>query len=60
MIKQSSAGIYTWLPLFKSVKNIETVRDEQNKAGAIELMPTIQSADLWINQEGTMSRKENA
>ena len=51
MIKQSSAGIYSWLPLgLKVLKKIEEiVRDEQNKAGAIELlMPTIQSADLWI------------
>ena len=51
MIKQASAGIYSWLPLgLKVLKKIEhIVRDEQNKAGAIEvLMPTIQSADLWI------------
>ena len=50
MMKQNSAGIYSWLPLgFKVLKNIEAiVRDEQNKAGANEmLMPTIQSADLW-------------
>ncbi len=50
MIKQNSAGIYSWLPLgFKVLKKIEQiVREEQNKAGAIEmLMPTIQSADLW-------------
>jgi len=50
MMKQNSAGIYSWLPLgFKVLKNIEQiVREEQNKAGAIEmLMPTIQSADLW-------------
>ena len=50
MIRQASAGIYTWLPLgFKVLKKIEQiVRDEQNRAGAIEvLMPTIQSADLW-------------
>lgn len=50
MMKQNSAGIYTWLPLgFKVMKNIERiVREEQNRAGAIEmLMPTIQSADLW-------------
>ncbi len=51
MIKQSSAGIYSWLPLgllvLKKIENI--VREEQNKAGAIELlMPTIQSSDLWI------------
>ena len=51
MIKQSSAGIYSWLPLgLKVLKNIEQiVREEQINAGAIEiLMPTIQSADLWI------------
>lgn len=50
MMKQNSAGIYSWLPLgHKVLKNIEQiVREEQNKAGAIEmLMPTIQSADLW-------------
>jgi len=50
MIRQASAGIYTWLPLgFKVLKKIEDiVRDEQVRAGAIEvLMPTIQSADLW-------------
>ena len=51
MIKQASAGIYSWLPLgLKVLKKIEQiVREEQNSAGAIEmLMPTIQSADLWI------------
>ena len=50
MIKQSSAGIYSWLPLgFKVMKKIENiVRTEQNKIGAQEmLMPTIQSADIW-------------
>ncbi len=50
MIRQSSSGIYSWLPLgFKVLKNIEKiVRQEQNKAGAIELlMPTIQSAEIW-------------
>ncbi len=50
MIKQSSSGIYSWLPLgLKVLKKIESiVREEQNKAGAIELlMPTLQSADLW-------------
>ena len=51
MIKQSSAGIYSWLPLgLRVLKKIEQiVREEQEKVGAIEiLMPTIQSADLWI------------
>ena len=50
MIRQSASGIYSWLPMgFKVLKNIEQiVREEQNKAGAIELlMPTIQSADIW-------------
>ncbi|WP_099825511.1 proline--tRNA ligase [Oceaniglobus indicus] len=50
MIKQASAGIYSWLPLgFKVLKNIENiVHEEQQKAGHIPLlMPTIQSADLW-------------
>ena len=50
MIKQSSAGIYSWLPLgLKIMKKIEQiVREEQNKIGAQEmLMPTIQSADIW-------------
>ena len=50
MIRQSSAGIYSWLPLgFKIMKKIEQiVREEQNNIGAQEmLMPTIQSADIW-------------
>jgi prolyl-tRNA synthetase len=50
MIKQSSAGIYSWLPLgFKVMKKIEQiVREEQNSINAQEmLMPTIQSADIW-------------
>jgi prolyl-tRNA synthetase len=50
MIRQQSAGIYSWLPLgHKILKKVEQiVREEQNRAGAVELlMPTIQSADLW-------------
>jgi prolyl-tRNA synthetase len=50
MIKQSSAGIYSWLPLgFKIMKKIEQiVREEQNKIGGQEmLMPTIQSSEIW-------------
>ena len=50
MIKQSAAGIYSWLPLgFKVMKKIEKiVREEQNKIGAHELlMPTIQSSEIW-------------
>jgi prolyl-tRNA synthetase len=50
MIRQEAAGIYAWLPLgFRVLKKIEQiVREEQNRAGAIELlMPTLQLADLW-------------
>ena len=50
MIKQSSAGIYSWLPLgFKVMKKIEKiVREEQNRIGVQEiLMPTIQSSEIW-------------
>jgi prolyl-tRNA synthetase len=50
MIKQSAAGIYTWLPLgLRVLRKVEQiVREEQNRAGALEiLMPTLQSADLW-------------
>ena len=50
MIKQASAGIYSWLPLgYKVLKKIENiVHEEQAKAGHhAMLMPTIQSADLW-------------
>ncbi len=50
LIKQSAAGIYSWLPLgLRVLRKIEAiVREEQDRAGAIEiLMPTIQPADLW-------------
>jgi len=50
MIRQASAGIYTWLPLgFQVLRKVEQiVREEQNRAGAIELlMPTLQQAELW-------------
>ncbi len=50
MIRQQGAGIYAWLPLgHRVLKKIEQiVREEQNRAGAVEmLMPTIQPADLW-------------
>ncbi|MEL6169167.1 MAG: proline--tRNA ligase [Pseudomonadota bacterium] len=50
MIKQSAAGIYSWLPFgFKALKRIETiVHEEQARAGHHPmLMPTLQSADLW-------------
>ena len=50
MIRQSSAGIYSWLPMgLRVLKKIEAiVREEQDRAGCQELlMPTIQSADIW-------------
>ncbi|WP_422072284.1 proline--tRNA ligase [Tranquillimonas rosea] len=50
MIKQASAGIYSWLPLgYKVLRNVERiVHEEQQRAGHIPmLMPTLQSADLW-------------
>ena len=50
MIRQTSAGIYAWLPLgLRVLKKIEQiVREEQDAAGSLELlMPTIQSAELW-------------
>jgi prolyl-tRNA synthetase len=50
MIRQSSAGIYTWLPLgLRVLQKVEQiVREEQNASGAQELlMPTIQPADIW-------------
>ncbi len=50
MVRQASAGIYSWLPLgLRVLKRVEQiVREEQDASGAQEiLMPTIQSADLW-------------
>ncbi|MDE2385313.1 MAG: proline--tRNA ligase [Alphaproteobacteria bacterium] len=50
MVRQEAAGSYSWLPLgYRVLRKIEQiVREEQNRAGAIEvLMPTLQSADLW-------------
>ncbi len=50
LVRQASAGIYSWLPLgHRVLRKIEQiVREEQDRSGAIEmLMPTIQSADIW-------------
>ncbi len=50
MVRQASAGIYSWLPLgLRVLRRIEQiVREEQDATGAREiLMPTIQPADLW-------------
>ncbi len=50
MIKQASAGNYSWLPMgFKVLRKLENiVHEEQQRAGHLSmLMPTLQSADLW-------------
>jgi prolyl-tRNA synthetase len=50
MVRQLSAGNYTWLPTgLRVLRRIEAiVREEQDRTGAQEvLMPTIQPADLW-------------
>jgi len=50
MIRQQTAGIYSWLPLgWRVLKRIERiVHEEQQRVGHIPLlMPTLQPADLW-------------
>ena len=50
LVRQTSAGIYAWLPAGHRVLNnvARIVREEQDRAGAQEiLMPTIQPAELW-------------
>jgi prolyl-tRNA synthetase len=50
MMRQSAAGIYSWLPLgLRVLKKVEQiVREEQDAAGAQEvLMPTLQPSELW-------------
>lgn len=50
LIRQTAAGIYSYLPLGKRVlrKVEEIVRDEMDAKGAQEvLMPAIQPAELW-------------
>src|SRR3954470_18947957 len=50
MVRQEAAGIYAFLPLGLRVlqKGCNILRDEQNRAGAVELlMPTMQPAELW-------------
>ena len=50
LVRQTSAGIYAWLPLgWRVLQRVsQIVREEQDRAGAQEvLMPTIQSAELW-------------
>lgn len=50
MIRREASGMYTWLPNgIRVLRKVEAiVRDEMNKAGAIEvLMPMVQPAELW-------------
>ncbi|MDD2271447.1 MAG: proline--tRNA ligase [Desulfuromonadaceae bacterium] len=50
MIRKLASGIYNYLPLgLRSIRKFENiVREEMNKAGAIEmLMPSVQPAELW-------------
>ena len=50
LVKRLGSGLYSWMPIgLRVLKKIETIiREEMNKAGAIELlMPAIQPSDLW-------------
>ena len=50
MVRQSSAGIYSWLPLgHRVLMNIQRIVEEEQAAMGCQqmLMPTIQPADLW-------------
>jgi prolyl-tRNA synthetase len=50
MIRKIAGGIYTYMPMgLRVLRKIEAiVRDEMNRAGAIELlMPVVQPAELW-------------
>ncbi|HEY5603948.1 MAG TPA: proline--tRNA ligase [Gammaproteobacteria bacterium] len=50
MIRKLAAGLYTWLPMgLRTLRKVEhIIRDEMNKAGALEvLMPAVQPAELW-------------
>src|SRR6201747_2782678 len=50
MIRRVAGGVYDYLPLgLRSIRKVEAiVRDEMNRAGALELlMPAVQPAELW-------------
>ncbi|MFV1921687.1 MAG: proline--tRNA ligase [Methylotenera sp.] len=50
LIKKLGSGLYSWMPLgLRVLKKVEAiVRDEMNKAGALELlMPAVQPKELW-------------
>ena len=51
MIRRNASGLYSWLPSgLRVLRKVEAiVREEMNKAGAIEiLMPMVQPGDLWV------------
>ena len=51
LIKRLGAGIYNYLPLgLRVIRKVEAIiRDEMNRAGAVELlMPVVQPAELWV------------
>lgn len=50
-IKRLGAGIYNYMPMgLRVIRKIEgIIRDEMNRAGAVELlMPVVQPAELWM------------
>ncbi|PPE65771.1 proline--tRNA ligase [Caldimonas caldifontis] len=50
LIKRLGAGIYNYMPMgLRTIRKVEgIIRDEMNRAGAIELlMPVVQPAELW-------------
>jgi prolyl-tRNA synthetase len=50
LIRKLTSGVYTYLPAgLRCIKKVENIiRDEMNRAGAIEiLMPAFQPAELW-------------
>ncbi len=50
LIKRLGSGLYNWMPLgLRVLRKVEAVvRDEMNKAGALELlMPAVQPKELW-------------
>ena len=48
MIRQHTSGIYTWLPRFRVLKNIEEIMSKSDSIGCNKmLMSTIQSSELW-------------
>lgn len=50
LIKKLGNGLYSWMPLgLRVLRKVEAiVRDEMNKAGALELlMPAVQPKELW-------------